>query len=193
MTRSELSEFLSHATTDHEEKALLLSQKYHSFSAISEAPINELAEVLGQDMKTAAYIKIAIAIKSRIICNEARVEKMNDENNLSIYLTALFATCSVETVYVLSIDANGRLISADKAGEGTVNASTVMPRRIIELAKLRRAHAVAVAHNHPNGEPAASHDDTLAMEAIRSILVDADIRFMGGYVVAGQKCAKIDA
>ena len=191
MTRSELSALLSHATAAHEEKAELLCRKYSSFLAIAEASLGELAEVLSGDMKTSVYIKLAVALNSRRAFKKLKKVYLNDEIAVASYITSAVGHASVETVYLISFDNTGKLIAADKAGEGTVNASTVIPRRLLELAKHRGAHTVAVAHNHPSGEAVASQDDVSATEMLRSIFFDADICFHGGYVVAGGRCVKM--
>ena len=107
------------------------------------------------------------------------------------YLLSLYINRSVETVFLLSFDKGGKLVSADKVGEGTVNASTVIPRRILEIAKLRSAASALVAHNHPNGEAIASGDDLVARDALVALFADAGIGFLGSYVVADNKCVKV--
>ena len=191
MTKAELSLLLSYATDKYEEKTELLCKKYPSFFAISEASLEDISKTLNGDMKTSVYIKLAVAINSRKICNDLKNVSLKDEETISRYLVNVVGLCSVETVYLVSFDKSGRLIAVDRAGEGTVNASAVIPRRLLELAKHRRAHTVAVAHNHPNGEAVASFDDEEAIEALRSVFNDADIRFHGGYVVAAHGCVKI--
>lgn len=191
MTKSELSALLSHATASHEEKAELLCRKYSSFLAIAEASLSELAEVLGGDMKTSVYIKLAVALNSRRAFKELKKIYLSDELAVASYIASAVGHASVETVYLISFDNTGKLTAADKVGEGTVNASTVIPRKLLEIAKYRVAHTVAVAHNHPSGEAVASQDDVLANEMLRSIFDNAGISFHGGYVVAGGRCVKI--
>lgn len=191
MTKHELSMLLSRATPDHERKAELICAKYKSLIALADAPISDISETLGGDMKTSVYIKLALSIVSRINCT--RMGSLDHKNTAAVekYLLSLYINRSVETVFLLSFDKGGRLISADKVGEGTVNASTVIPRRILETAKLRSAHSAIVAHNHPNGEAIASSDDIAAREALLALFIDAGIGFFGSYVIAENKCVKV--
>ena len=191
MTGTELDLLLSHACRDHGNKTELLIRKYNTVLAICEAPVTEICEVLGGDMRTAVYLKLALAISSRRDCNEADGIIIGNDDKTTVYLTSLFVNRSVETIFVLSLDESGRLIAADVAGEGTVNASTVIPRRILEIAKHRRASGIAIAHNHPGGEAIASKEDRDSYSRLCELLIEADLRLVGGYVVAGGKCIRL--
>ena len=191
MTKHELSMLLSHATPDHESKAELICARYKSLIALADAPISDISETLGGDMKTTVYIKLALSIVSRVNCTGMGSLDYKNTPAVEKYLLSLYINRSVETVFLLSFDKGGKLVSADKVGEGTVNASTVIPRRILEIAKLRSAASALVAHNHPNGEAIASGDDLVARDALVALFADAGIGFLGSYVVADNKCVKV--
>ncbi len=188
----ELSELLSHVTRDHEKKAKLICEKYKNIASLADASIPELSEALEDDMKTTVYIKLVLSIVSRVNCNKIGRITLGDGKAFSDYLVSLFINRSVETVFLFSYDKSGKLIAADKVGEGTVNASTVIPRRLLETAKLRSADTVSVAHNHPRGEAVASADDRDALAFLKNLFLDAGIRFCGSYVVADNKCIRVD-
>jgi DNA repair protein RadC len=193
VTFSELSELLSHVTSDHEAKAKLICKKYKNIVSLSDASVAELASALDGDMKTTVYIKLVLSIVARVNCNKIGSITLGDGKAFSDYLVSLFVNRSLETVFLFSYDKNGKLIAADKVGEGTVNASTVIPRRLLEIAKLRSADTVSVAHNHPRGEAVASADDREALLFLEGLFIDAGIRFFGSYVVADNKCIKVEA
>lgn len=191
MTKNELSLLLSHATPDHDRKAELISARYKSLLALADAPITDIADTIDGDMKTTIYIKLVLSIISRINCNKIGTLLFKNSAAVERYLLSLYINRSVETVFLLSFDKGGKLIFADKVGEGTVNASTVIPRRLLEIASLRSADSVLVAHNHPMGEAIASNDDVAACAALEALFIDAGIRFLGSYVVADNKCVKV--
>ncbi len=66
---------------------------------------------------------------------------------------------TVESFWVLCLDAQGALIHAEEVSQGTLTASLVHPREVFHPALLRRAAAVVVAHNHPSGDPTPSEED----------------------------------
>ena len=70
---------------------------------------------------------------------------------------------------------------------GTLNSANVEPREVFTLAILTSATAIAVAHNHPSGDPTPSPED----HAITSKLVKAGvllgIRVLDHVIVAGPR------
>ena len=65
-----------------------------------------------------------------------------------------------EEVWVAYVDNRNRLISWEKAMKGTVDASAVYPRDIMERALALKATGFIMVHNHPGGEPSPSGADT---------------------------------
>ena len=51
------------------------------------------------------------------------------------------------------------MISTDTLSEGTLTASSVYPREVVQAALSHHAAAVIFAHNHPSGDPKPSPDD----------------------------------
>lgn len=174
-----------------QQTAKLLAEHYGSFLAIAEADIYSLTEVLGGDSSLALYIRLAVDIASRRGSDRFKFGKKHTEEEIEEYLIFLFFGVSVETVYMLSFDEQDRVIACDKIGEGTVNYSSILPRKIIETAKRRGAKSVAIAHNHPGGYAHPSEDDISASRMIFGILNASGINFVDGYIVAGAECVKI--
>jgi DNA repair protein RadC len=56
--------------------------------------------------------------------------------------------------------------SVERLEEGTVDRATVYPRRVVESALKRRAKAMVLAHNHPNGDVKPSEQDKLLTRAL---------------------------
>lgn len=186
-----LLSLISNVSVDFEAKAEKLINKYGSFFAVAEAEADDIAEVLGGDKALALYIKLSAALASRRGCDLFKFGKKHSEKEIEEYLKYLFFGLSVETVYLLSFDSSGKVLFCDRAGEGTVNISSVLPRKILEIAKKRRAAGVIIAHNHPGGYAKASDDDISATEMLRELLYFSGIELSAHYVVAGAECAKI--
>ena len=51
------------------------------------------------------------------------------------------------------------MIAAKTISEGTLTASSVYPREVIQAALSHAAAALIFAHNHPSGDPQPSADD----------------------------------
>ena len=192
MDSLKLEELLGHVVGDPIQKAKMLLGTFGSLRAIEEAELEEISDALLGDRTTATYIKLAVALASRRECDKLTLGRKHTDSEIENYFIALFFGISVETVAVMSIDALGRVVAVDKAGEGTVNFSNVMPRKILEIAKRRRAKSIVIAHNHPGGYAIPSDDDIVAAKLIFEMLNISGIDVLQNYVVAANKCSKVD-
>ena len=192
MKNSVIKELLSCAVKNPEQTAETLISAFGSPIGIAEAECEEIRDVLLGDISTALYIKLAVSLASRRECDKLMLGKKHTSEEIENYLKAFFFGASVETVTVMSIDAQDRVVSVDKAGEGTVNFSTVMPRKILEIAKRRKAKSVIIAHNHPGGYPTPSDDDVASSKMLSEMLFASGINLSASFVVAGNKCVLVD-
>ena len=106
-------------------------------------------------------------------------------------LIDLYRGESVEKVYVLSFDAEDRLVSVDIVGEGTVNYANIIPRKIADAVFKCSAVSAVVAHNHPTGIAAASRDDLEFTAGVIDILRGVGVELAAHYTVAGNHCERI--
>lgn len=191
MDKGFLLRLLSGVAKNPQDAVDKLARRYGSFVAIAEASPEEISAALDGDMTTSLYIKIAVATASRRKCDLFKLGKHHTDEEIAEYFKALFFGLSVETVYILTLDGADRVIACDKAGEGTVNNSNVIPRRLLEIAKRRGARSIIIAHNHPGGVATPSEEDTLATSYLRELFVSSGISVASHYIVAGSDCTKI--
>ena len=92
-----------------------------------------------------------------------------------------------EVFLVLYLDAHHRLIEAEELFRGTLTQTSVYPRELVKGALARNAAALAVAHNHPSGEPEASRADELLTQTLKSALSLVDVRIIDHFIVAGDQ------
>lgn len=193
MNNGILAELLSRAFADGEEKARLILDKFGGICGVLEADTESASDALSGDLHAAVYIKLCSAVVSRRGCDAFKLGRRHTEDEICEYLKYLFFGLSDETVYLLSIDKDGRVIAADKMGDGTVNASNILPRKVVDLARKRKAASVIVAHNHPGGYAKPSDDDISATSLLNSLLVSSGLALVAHYVVAGNECERVPA
>ena len=90
------------------------------------------------------------------------------------------------------LDDKGRVKSFEFVCEGTVNATSILPRKLLEVMIKRNARDAILAHNHPYGVATPSAEDVDTTVRIASLLKSADRRLIAHYIVAGNECCKID-
>lgn len=99
-----------------------------------------------------------------------------------------------EHFYCICMSTKNEVIHEETIFVGSLNASIVHPREIYALAVKHHAASVAVAHNHPSGDPSPSREDlditTRLKEAGMFLgieLLDHIVIAEGGYVSLKEK------
>jgi len=192
MNKALVEELLTHVVKTPDEAARKLFGAFGSVRAIVEAEAEEIRDALGGDAATAIYLKLAFSLAARRETEKLSLGKKHADEDIKKHLIAYFFGASVEAVALISFDGTGKVIAVDKAGEGTVNFSNVMPRKILEIAKRRAAKSVVIAHNHPGGYPTPSDDDVASSNMLKEMLLMSEINLLASYVVAGNRCSKIN-
>ena len=142
-------------------------------------------KAMGFDSKEISLIRLTAALTSRRITDRFKSGKRYSDEEIRELVCGLLFAYSVEAVYMLSFDKSGKFIAADLVDAGTVNASGVIPRKILDIVLRRKAKSVVLAHNHPCGRPVPSESDVITTESVESICRSAGIELVAHYVTAG--------
>lgn len=67
--------------------------------------------------------------------------------------------CHIESFYILLLNRNNKILGIQKVSEGGVAGTVVDPKIILQAALLANASGIVLAHNHPSGNLAPSHQD----------------------------------
>ncbi len=164
---------------------------FPSKRALFSASPHRLTELSSPEVALA--VRLFAALAARRVTDELRFGSIYTEEELAPILSALFLDEYAEVVIALSLDGRGRLQAVDRISEGTVNEAQILPRKLTETAKRRRAAALILAHNHPCGTAEPSRDDAEATAALEEVLLSAGIRLAAHYVVAGGAIKRIVA
>ena len=71
-----------------------------------------------------------------------------------------------EHLYLISLDSRNKMISKDLISIGTIDETMVNPREVYRQALIKNASSIAVAHNHPSGNPSPSSEDLIVTEKL---------------------------
>ncbi|MBR4109145.1 MAG: RadC family protein [Oscillospiraceae bacterium] len=170
--------------------AYRLIDHFKSFDAVLDATPKELMEVDGVGENVAAFLSL---LKSSWgyygIVKNKKQKILSTIKECAEYLQHYFVSKSVETVYLLCLDAKGKALCCKMIGEGSVNSASVSIRKIVETAINANATTVVLAHNHPSGLAVPSGEDiqttqrlVKALEAVEIILADHLVFAEGEYV-----------
>ena len=76
---------------------------------------------------------------------------------------------------VVSLNSLRDVLAVDVVSEGTFNATNADVRKILEIALLRKATGIILAHNHPGDSPHPSAADTAITAKIMTVLEGINI------------------
>lgn len=161
-----------------------LLKRYGNLSAILSEDVDKICSVGRIGMNAALFIKLIGYIHSRRVTDEFKLGRSYGSSEIQELVKALYVGLSKETVYMLSFDAKDRLIGCDFMGEGTVSASDLYPRRLLEIAVKLKAVSVSLAHNHPLGTVDPSKDDIVAMRLLNDLFRETGMKLSAHYIVA---------
>lgn len=175
-------------TTDEDgrEHARILIERYRRLENIYSAPYEELVELVGK--KCATAVRVLASVTSRRVTNRFTFGVSHTGAEIAEYFCALFLPLSVETVYAMLIAEDGAVQGVSKISTGTVNASEVFPRKIVEAALAYNAKRVVLAHNHPGGTSKPSGEDNALTRGIAETLMYAGLTLECSIIVACGEC-----
>lgn len=148
-----------------------------------------LEELIG--LRAAVYIRLLPALRSRSLGEGFRFGVRHSEEEIKKYLVSVFFGESEERVCALLYDGQDRVMSRHGVGEGIVNSSVILARKLVEICRTRRAAGVVIAHNHPNGKTEPSDADITTTGRLIDLLATCGTKLIAHYVVAGNSIKKI--
>ncbi len=174
---------------DTNEIAHRLLQKYGSFSRVVDAHPKDLMKV--QDIgEHAACLLSLFSACSRAYMQDKTQKKivLNTTEEIFSYVQSLYHGRPYEIFYMISLDAQNRVLHAEVITEGTIDEIAVYPRLVVEAALRQKAYAVILAHNHPGGSVMPSKMDVETTRHIIQALRTVDIPLKDHVIVTNENC-----
>lgn len=169
-----------------------LLQNLGDVRAILNANLDCFAQIPG--LGIARYTQLQ-AIKE--ICRRSDFIALQKEIQLSssqetyTYLKRQLRDKKNETVVALFLDNQHRILAYEELFKGTINASSIHPRPIIERVLQLNAAAMILAHNHPSGLCDASPQDHAATQRLKEALELVDVRLLDHLVIGDNEVFSI--
>lgn len=166
------------------ELVVRLLDKYHTAESLLAVDFYVMSEEIGES--AALAVKLYAHLCARRVTDKLKFGKTCGIVDVVEHFKALYIPASVETVYIMTFDKGGCPIGCEYIGEGTVNSSEVLPRRILNVALRAGAASIVVAHNHPHGIAEPSAEDLQFNALLSHTLGFAKINLTHHVIVAGQ-------
>ena len=138
----------------------VLMEQYGGLTGLAHASFDELQTVKGIGHSKAAAIKSAFLLAQRLT-NEAYPEAtlLDTPERIADLLRESNRLRTVEHFQVVLLNTRRRLIRVVDLSQGTLDTLLVHPREVFRPAIAANAACIALAHNHPSGDPTPSEAD----------------------------------
>ncbi len=180
----ELLLFYAIPRKDTNEIAHRLIDSCGSISAVFDSPVEVLQEC-GISENAAVLLKIMPDLCRKYINDKYRNEFKNiTEENVADRIVPKFIGLEEENVLLMLLDAKGKEIFCGIISKGSVNASEIYTRKIIQLAIKFHASGAIIAHNHPSGIALPSKEDLKSTVSLKMALDTVGIKLLDHIIVA---------
>lgn len=162
-----------------------LLRRFGSISRVLEADPQELKKVEGISDHAATLLHLVTALSRfyQVDCAR-RAECLTTLDACGAYMEPFFVGRTLETVFLLSLDAKCKVLSCRELGEGSVNSASISVRKVVETALREGASTVVLAHNHPSGIALPSEEDIATTRRVAAALAAVEIQLIDHIIVA---------
>jgi DNA repair protein RadC len=135
-------------------------KRFGTLRGVLEAPIEEMEKIEGIGPYNAFGIRLVQEV-AREFLRAKIIDKpfYSSSQEIFDYLYHSMRGLKKEVFKVIYLTGQNQVIDTADLSEGTVNASTVAPREVIEGAIKYSAASLVFVHNHPSGNPQPSTSD----------------------------------
>ena len=164
-----------------------LINKFGSFAAVLDAPMEELMKTEGIGQSAAAFIKLVPQLAQCYLISQNKEELyLPNSDAVGRFILPYFLGQREEQVYLLTLDTKMKLIKCRHIHSGSFNSVEINVRKVAEAAILDNAPCVVLVHNHPGGMALPSHDDNVTTERLKTALKALDVNLCDHVIIAGQ-------
>ncbi len=175
----ELLLFFGIPVKDTNELAHELLERFGSFTGVLEAPYDELIQVKG----ISSHVATLICFCHGLCCTYYEAKNtvgtvLNSIDEMGNYIMPKFLGRKNEAVVLLSLDNRRKVLNCSVVYEGSVNATEVNVRLVLQQALRDNATIAVLAHNHPNGHAVPSGADIASTAVLKQALNVAGIQLI---------------
>lgn len=170
---------------DTNEIAHELLNVFGSLAGVLKAPYDDLLEVNGMTPGAATLISFSgQLVREYYDSNLSKDMILDSTEKMGNYILPKFFGETNEKVLLVCLDNKCKVLHCSFVSEGSINATEIHVRRILEQAIRNHATAVVIAHNHPSGFALPSFEDQQSTKVLAETLQVAGIQLVDHLVVA---------
>ncbi|MCW8879716.1 MAG: DNA repair protein RadC [Kangiellaceae bacterium] len=170
------------------ELAREIIQHFGGIKGMLAADLEQFCQLKG--LGNAKYVQLhaCIEMSQRYLAEElAEKDAIQNPAQVKSYVQSKLVSKKNEIFVGLFLDNQHRIIRYEELFSGTINASSVHPRVLVQKSLEFNAAALIVAHNHPSGVAEPSVSDIQITQTIKSALQLIDVRLLDHLIVASHQ------
>ena len=181
----ELILFYAIPRKDTNELAHSLLEHFGSFSAVLDAPVEELCKVKGISRGTAVLIKSFMPVARYYMASKGSKDLILDSaEKCGDYFLGCFAGLIEEKTMLLCLDSRCKMLACVPLAEGNLGTVGFSSRKLIEAVIEYSAAGVILAHNHPSGVALPSDSDIEATKSAAQFLRAVGVSLLDHIIIA---------
>lgn len=162
-----------------------LLNKYGTLENIFKADKKELLNFSGLGEKSSFFLKFIGDISAYSFQEKVRKNKVSLKNKREVinYLRNTIGFSKNEKFKVLFLNVLNEIIEIENLFEGTIDKSTIYPRKILERALYYNARNIIFVHNHPSGKVSPSEKDIEFTRDMKDFFKIVDINVIDHIII----------
>ncbi|MFZ5768718.1 MAG: RadC family protein [Bacillota bacterium] len=138
----------------------LLEEAGGTLSGLATLSVQDLMRWHGMGPAKVARVRATVELARRLWAEEAGSRPVvHNAEDLAALVVPRLRYLDREHLLVVMLDASNRVVGVETVSVGDLTSSIAHPREVFKPCIRRNAAAVALAHNHPSGDPRPSEDD----------------------------------
>ncbi|MCR5299260.1 MAG: DNA repair protein RadC [Paludibacteraceae bacterium] len=163
----------------------LLSSSGNNLDALGRKSIDELTSIKGLGRTKAITLAAAFELGNRrALCGVQKRTQITQTDQMVEVFRSVLNNKDHEEFWVAYLDQSHHLIKNERISEGGYTSTIADVRKILREALVCKAQNIAVAHNHPSGNPSPSRDDEALTRKIKEAARLMDIRLLDHIIIA---------
>jgi len=167
-------------------------QFFGSLKNLFAATEKEFCQIKGLGRAKYVQLQACLEMSQRYIEEQiSQQDAMTNPAQVKQYVQSRLLAKPNEVFAVMFLDNQHHVIAFEELFFGTINASSVHPRVVLQRCLAHNAAAVIVAHNHPSGVAEPSLSDIDITQTLKIALNLIDVRLLDHLVVAAHQVVSL--
>jgi len=167
-------------------------QFFGSLKNLFAATEEEFCQIKGLGRAKYVQLQACLEMSQRYIGEQiAQQDAMKNPAQVKQYVQSRLMAKPNEVFAAIFLDNQHHVLAFEELFFGTVNASSVHPRVVLQRCLAHNAAAIIVAHNHPSGVAEPSLSDVAITRTLKTALDLIDVRLLDHLVVAAHQVVSL--